>query len=407
MGFQSSGSNAVDDCAVPRESLLIAAADKAEVKTEMGTFSISSERGGIEVIDRWAEEWRSLCAEAVEDQPFYRPEWIKAYVRKFGREKKVHLIAARSEKRLCLLLPLLEELSTFSKVPVRRLRAPVNGTCGRFDAVRRAGAEGNAAIQATWDYLKRLNAWDLLQFSNALEESTVSEIAEAAGANGFLMIRETDKPNPLVSIPAEPSVLSQMPPNSKLRSQLRQARRRLAEKGDLRFYRVQTADRDALDRFYQLEASGWKGRIRSCALYDGSRTFYDEVAEQAAHFGYLSLYMLEFNGKLIASHFSFTHRNRCYSPKVAYDEDFKLYAPGHLIVSEILQDCASRGIRDYDITGEDQSWKMKWTNQTRAVSHYFIFRGPVGRLAYTVGSRLRPRVESLFGRKGGLQPDQG
>jgi len=380
--------------------------DKAEVESGTETFWVSSERGGIEVIDRWAEEWRSLCVDAVDDQPFYRPEWIRAYFRNFARDKKLRLITTRSGTRLCLLLPLVEELATFSKVPVRRLRSPVNGTCGRFDGVLRTCPEGDAAIRATWEYLQNLDAWDLLQFNNALEGSTISRIAETARANGFPTIRETDRPNPVVSVPSEAPILSQMPPNSKLRSQLRQARRRLGEQGDLKFYRVETADRASLNRFYKLEASGWKGKIRSCALYDGSQPFYDEVAEQAARFGYLSLYMLEFNGKLIASHFSFTHRNRCYSPKVAYDEDFKLYAPGHLIVSEILQDCAARGIRHYDITGQDQSWKMKWTNQTRAVSHCFIFKGPVGRLAYTVGSRLRPRVERLFGRSGGSQLNQ-
>ena len=385
---------------------MIAVDDKAEVESGTGTLCVSSERGGIELIDQWAEEWRNLCAEAVDDQPFYRPEWIKAFFRNFGREKKVRLISVRSQKHLCLLLPLLEELATFSKVPLRRLRSPVNGTCGRFDAVRQVGQEGDAAIQATWDYLKKLDGWDLLQFSSALDGSTVSQIAEAARQDGFLIIRETDKPNPVVPVPSDPSALSQMPPNSKLRSQLRQSRRRLTEQGDLKFYRVETADRASLDRFYRLEASGWKGKIRSCALYDGSLPFYDEVAEQAARFGYLSLYMLEFNGKLIASHFSFNYRNRCYSPKVAYDEDFKLYAPGHLIISEILQDCASSGIRDYDITGQDQSWKMKWTNKTRAVNHYFIFKGPVGRLAYTVGSRLRPTVERWFGRVDALQPMQ-
>lgn len=385
---------------------MIASAERVEVETATGTFFISSERGGIEVIDRWAEEWRNLCAEAVDDQPFYRPEWIRAYFRNFARDKKLRLITTRSNTQICLLLPLLEELASFSKVPVRRLRSPVNGTCGRFDCVRRAGPEGDAAVRATWEYLQKLDTWDLLQFNNALEGSTISQIADAAGANGLLLIHEIDKPNPMVSVPSQPSLLSQMPPNSKLRSQLRQARRRLAEKGDLKFYCVQTADRAALDRFYRLEASGWKGKIRSCALYDGSQPFYDEVAEQAARFGYLSLYMLEFNRTLIASHFSFTYRNRCYSPKVAYDENFKLYAAGHLIISEILQDCADRGIRDYDITGQDQSWKMKWTNQTRAVNHYFIFKGPIGRLAYTVGSRLRPRVERLFGAKPGPRPSQ-
>jgi len=365
----------------------------AEEKTgelPISSFAMECSRGRLEVIDQWADEWRELCADAVEDQPFYRPEWIRAFCRKYLGRSKVCIITAKRDGRLCLLLPLLEQIGTYSKVPIRRLRSPVNGTCGRFDGPRRRGHEGEAAILATWNYLKRFGSWDLIQFRNALEGSTVSRIVAAAEADGFLTTHESDRPNPYVSLPGDLDGLSRMPPNSKLRSQLRQLRRRLAEKGEVKFSRVETSDRRSLDQFYQLEASGWKGKIRSCALYDGSKSFYDDVAEGAARNGYFSLYKLELEDRLLAAHFSFTHGDRCYSPKVAYDEEFKPFAPGHLIVAEILRDCIDRGIRCYDITGQDQPWKLKWATGTRAISHHCIFRGRLARFAHVVQLRLRP-----------------
>jgi len=364
---------------------------------------VTSSRGGVEILDEVAEEWRGLCAEATDDQPFYRPEWIRAHIRAFIPEARVVLIMARRGGRLCLLLPLVEETATFSGIPARRLRAPVNCFAGRFDAVRRAGADGEAAIKATWDYLEGLGGWDLLQFRDTPGNSTAGRVVAAAKARGFRSLKLADNPNPYVPVPSDPELLQKLPLNARLRTKLRQARRQLAELGRLNFYRIETADHDVIERFYQLEASGWKGREGSATLcIPKLRQFFDEIAESAARFGYFSLYMLELNGQLLAGHFALTYQGRCYSPIVAFNEDFRQFAPGHLIVSEILQDCAARGIYGYDITGQNQEWKMKWTNEAHPVNHHFVFRGPLGALAYAVGTGLKPIVNRLFA---GRQPE--
>jgi CelD/BcsL family acetyltransferase involved in cellulose biosynthesis len=190
-----------------------------------------------------------------------------------------------------------------------------------------------------------------------------------------------------------------MPRNSRLRTQLRQVRRLLAEQGSLKFYRVETADQAALERFYQLEASGWKGREGTAINCRADvRQFFDEAAKSAERFGYFSLYMLEFKDQLLAAHFSLTHQGRCYSPRVAYNENFGQFSPGHLIVSEILQDCALRGIYGFDITGQDQEWKMKWTAEARPVNHHLVFRGAMGNLAYAIESKLKPAVSRILSR---------
>ncbi len=355
---------------------------------------VTALRGNFEVVDRIADEWRELCTEATDDQPFYRPEFIRAHIRSVIPSAKVVLITARLQGRLRLVLPLVEELGSFSKVPVRRLRAPVNFNCGRFDAVCAKGPEGDAAITSTWNFLRNYGSWDMLYCGDTTEGGTISRLAEIARADGFLTIRRPNNPNPIVPVPSDPELLKKMPLNARLRTKLRQVRRQMNEESPLSFYRVTTADHVALQRFYELEASGWKGRNGSDILHDGSRMFFDELAEVAARYGYLSLYMLEWKGQLIAGHFALTYEGHCYSPKVAYNEAFKQFAPGHLIVSEMLQDCAARGIHTYDITGECQEWKMKWTDEMVAMNHHFIFRGAVGRLAYSVNKRLKLYVNS-------------
>ena len=370
------------------------------LSSSLTSINIRAARGTVDVIDRFAEEWRGLCSEAANDQPFYRPEWIGAFVRAFVPGAKILLITARLENRLVLVLPLLDEIGTFSKIPLRKLRAPVDSYAGRFDAVYRAGPEGEAAILAVWKYLSDLKGWDMLQLRDALHGSAISRLAAAARVDGLNTIELEDKPSPIVPVPVPADVRKLLPANSRLRRELRSVRRQVAEKGSaLKFSRIDAAKAEALNRFYRLEASGWKGQEHCAILSKGTRPFLDEVAQQAARLGYFTLYLLELDGELIAGHYGFTLRDCYYSTVVSYNENFRDYSPGHLLIDEIVNDCAERGIRTYQTTGQNQEWKMRWTAQTQPISHHYIFRGRLGNLAYRVESRLRPRIGRwLFGQ---------
>jgi len=366
----------------------------------ISSIDIHLERGSLDVIDKLADEWRNLCNEAVDDQPFYRPEWIGAYLRAFVPSGKILMTTARLDGRLRLVLPLIEEMATYSKIPVRRLMTPVDKCAGRFDVIYSTGPDGEAAIQAVWNHLRKLEGWDLLYLRDALQGSAASRMATLARAEGLKTIEIEDRPSPIVAIPTDPNLRKLLPANARLRRELRSVRRQLSEQGStLKLHRVETADPKALDRFYQLEASGWKGQEGTATLLNGVRPFLDEIAESAARFGYFTLYLLELNGELIAGHYGFTHRNCYYSVVVAYNESFREYSPGHLIISEIVEDCALRGILAYQTTGQDQKWKMRWTTQTQPLSQHYIFRGVLGNLAYTMAEKVKPNIGRLFARK--------
>src|ERR1700676_868528 len=360
----------------------------------------AAHRGGLEVVERWADDWRNLCNQSTDDQPFYRPEWIAAHIRAFTPQATVVLVTVTSEGKLIYVLPLLQEWSLFSGIPVRKLRAPVNSHSCRFDAVRHSSSRGDAAVVVAWDYLQNLRGWDMLEIQDVLEGSTISALAQEAGKKGFQAVQTPNLANPYVPLPPNPVELKKLPITARLRGKLRHIRREVDSQGGLKFLRIDKADQATLNRFYELESAGWKGREGSAiACNPNTRQFYDEVAKAAEQFGYLSLYTLELNGELLAAHLGFAHGGRYFSPKVAYNEKLPQYASGHLIVSEILQDCVSRGISEYDITGVNDEWKMKWTAEARAKFAYFIFRpGLPGNLAHALRFRMRPAIKKLVQR---------
>lgn len=366
-----------------------------------GDFVTSGEKGGIEVINRLADEWRTLCREASQDLPFCRPEWISAFLRAFFPKSRVLVVTVRNQGRLQLILPLLEERGFFYGVPVRKLRAPVNSHSCYFDAVA-ASATASAAVRAAWDYLKKLRSWDVLELAEVPETGALTELMRAAQSSGFPVGSVAMRPTPFLPLPDNIDILKQLPRNARLRGKLRQIRRELAPLGQLRLRRVEQADPATLERFYQLEAAGWKGQEGSAIACDPkTRQFYDEVAHSAERFGYFSLYLLELNDQLLAGHFGLSQDGRYFSPKVAYDEKLKDWAPGHLIVSEILQDCMTRKISSYEVTGPDDEWKMKWTAQTLPKYQLYIFRkGLSGRFAHLLRFTLRRRLAKLV-RRGG------
>jgi CelD/BcsL family acetyltransferase involved in cellulose biosynthesis len=265
--------------------------------------------------------------------------------------------------------------------------------------VRHSSSQGDAAVLAAWDYLQNLRGWDLMEISDVLEGGTISALANEASKRGFQAVQVPNLTNPYVPIPP-PTDLKKLPINARLRGKLRHIRREIESQGELKFLRFDKADRAALDRFYEVESAGWKGREGSAiACNSNTRQFYDEISKSAERFGYLCIYTLDLNGELLAAHLGLSHRGRYFSPKVAYNEKLPQYAGGHLIVSEILQDCSARGIAEYDITGVNDDWKMKWTSQARSKFIYYIFRRRLpGSLAYALRFHMRPALKKLIQR---------
>jgi len=380
---------------------------KSEVEIKALDLSPVAEviRGGVEVIEQLAAEWRELCAEGPCDEPFYRPEWIAAYMRAFAPEKQLLIITVRVGGRLRAVLPLVAERAWFYGCPVRKLRSAAGMHSGRFDLVHGAGDEGEAVL-AIWEWLRTRSDWDLIELQDVPPGGAAEQLLLAAKIDGYPTGLWESLRTPYIPLPGSggkpAAALSRT--DAKFRGNLRRRMRKLEAKGPVRLIRVESADRAALDRFYELERAGWKGEQGTAIACDAdTRRFYDEAAGAAAAFGYFSLYVLECGGHPVAIHYGLTHRGRYFVPKLAYDENYKECAPGHLIVHEILRDAVERGLTEFDFLGPWMEWKAEWTSEVRPHAWCYVFRqGLFGRALHATKFRLMHAARQMKRRLGKL-----
>jgi CelD/BcsL family acetyltransferase involved in cellulose biosynthesis len=358
--------------------------------------------GGLDAFDQITDEWRQMLTHVPDDPPYWRPEWIRAALRARWPKAKVMVVTVRREGRLCAVLPLKLETGKFWRLPARKLSAPPTMWGVGIDLLCVADVDGAEAADAIWNFLKNLKGWDVLELPSVLQGAKIESLPEIARAEGYLTGNWEIPLIAFFAVPQGPDALKELgkyPRHPKLNSKVKNRESKLAALGTVRLTRTEKASPEDIQRFYEMESSGRKGQGSGAILSDPNRQqFFDEVIKEAQRFNYLCFYNLELDGRSIAAHIGFTYRGRYWAAKSAYDEKYRDYAPGHVIVKAILRDLVERGISEY-VMGIREDWKMEWTEHTRARTFQCVFnRGVWPRTLYVCRFGLRrhkTRIEAV------------
>jgi CelD/BcsL family acetyltransferase involved in cellulose biosynthesis len=183
------------------------------------------------------------------------------------------------------------------------------------------------------------------------------------------------------------------------RKKLRQHRRRLAERGRLSHAVAGDPDaiRRALEDFLRMEASGWKGRQGTALLSDTENASYIRraivgMAEQ----GCASIHALCLDDRPISMQIVVRAGAVAYTWKTAYDEEFRDFSPGMLLLEEYTTAfLADKSIAYVDSCSyDDSSFMATWTER-RAVADLWIDARRGGSLAFTILTFLQKRYRDV------------
>ncbi len=120
---------------------------------------------------------------------------------------------------------------------------------------------------------------------------------------------------------------------------------------------------------------------------------YRAFAEAASAQGWLRLYMLELNGKLIAADYGCVFNGCGYLIKTAFDEDLGRFAPGLVLRAEVLGASIEEGLGSYDFLGGPDEYKLRWADHMRGRRTIHAFRGAGTVPTYVWRRRLRPALK--------------
>jgi CelD/BcsL family acetyltransferase involved in cellulose biosynthesis len=152
--------------------------------------------------------------------------------------------------------------------------------------------------------------------------------------------------------------------SSKMRRELRRQMKRLRALGPVTVRREQRDYHGVMRTLGRLHIERCATRtIRSPFGHDSLRLLYAQ-ARTAACTGSLAAYALAVGDEPVAAVLSFELRQRSWITHLAFDPSFSSYGPGILLLREMLEDLAARGIRIVDFGMGDLPHKQRLGSAT-------------------------------------------
>lgn len=150
----------------------------------------------------------------------------------------------------------------------------------------------------------------------------------------------------------------------------------------------------AVDRYAALESSGWKGKTGTALEVDNPQgAFYREVMSSFAKTGQASVFELWFGDRLAASRLVINNESMMVILKTTYDESLSRYAPGRLLLRELIQYAfkyrPGGAIEFYTDATQDQ---LAWATGHRWIRHVDVFRNDKTASVLRFAKHLRQTV---------------
>jgi CelD/BcsL family acetyltransferase involved in cellulose biosynthesis len=382
------------------ENNKIASAEKLPViEIQKEAFQTEILRGGVEIIEKIFDEWTELCEEGASNEPFFRPEWFTVFVENF--EKEILLLTVRRAGKLRAVLPLAKRKGNLHGIPVKSLEAVYNLNTQRFDLIHGADeTEREEIVKAVWREIKRQAKWSVLEFRQVKKDSWLNDLlAVAESENYHTGIWQMDGA-PFVNFPQgddkEKLVEEYFSSLKKhFRRDLKRRLSRLKEQSAVEFVVTRGYQPELMQKFFELEARSWKGRIGTAVACDPKVVkLHDDFARAVAAKNALFIYELKFDGKTIAMSINIMYDRKTIFWKTSFDEEYKRFSPGNLVIREFLVDAIRNDSVELDMLSPATDYKRVWASgEHEHVAFYIFQRGILGRLLwnwkFSVINRLR------------------
>lgn len=350
------------------------------------------------------DEWRALTSVGKVAEPFFQPYWFRAFAKTFNNARPSPTIVVRRGERLVGVLPLMRRQVFFGTLPARVLRSLSGIHSCRYDFICEQ-EDGESTSLAAWKALRADRSWGVIEALGVPEDGAFAAIMRHAAHDGYLTARWPTLLSPYLMIPESgQDPLANCPQkHRKDRKRLDKYQARLEQLGPIQFEVFDDYRPDIFEQFLTMEGAGWKGKRGGAIICSPlTSSFYRELLPLSARQGHVRLCALKVGGNRISMELSFVIGERCFSPKVTYDEAFSRCAPGQLLARASIFELARRGCRKYDLLGPRARYKTIWAGDVRRHSHCYIFRPSWLGTAYRSGIRdvaplLRHLKHRLYG----------
>jgi CelD/BcsL family acetyltransferase involved in cellulose biosynthesis len=325
---------------------------------------------GPEALSLLASEWQALF-NATNASPFLSWEWISAWHKWLGREKRPRLFCAREGGLLVGLLALGEEERRLKGTPARLRRISFLGDqlggSDYLDVLALPGYEQECA-NVLFGHIAEHIKFDILELDGLPWDSPSAPwLACRFGGNTNFKYR-------LESRYVCPQVRLDKPWEELLRSfgrsdYLSRSLRRLRRQPGFDYRVVTDPDQavEAFERFLALHELSWASRGGSSATGCQSlKDFHRDVVVRLALAGRLRFEEIWIDGVCRASLYGINGGERYCFYLSGYDPALAKLSLGFAVIGLSIAGAVERGVKFYDLLRGTETYKFGWANESRA-----------------------------------------
>jgi CelD/BcsL family acetyltransferase involved in cellulose biosynthesis len=349
---------------------------------------------GVEGLDRLESDWRRLTATLADPTYVQHWEWHRSLAETLLPD--LGYAAWYEGPDPLVILPFRRNTIRVGGVPITALGLPTHDHMQHSDLVVRQNAIDRIDLRRLLaDLAEREGGFDVLLLGPVLADSTAGSVL--AAQSGLAALTEPlDRSDSLPVMPFEKLVERV---SRTFRSNLRRARKRLEQMEGVRLVTSTHPDElvGALERFYEIEASGWKGAngtASAISMHTDLRAFYSQLVTRLGRIGGCAIHTLMCGDTAIAAQIGILNGQRVYLVKIAYDEAYAHLAPGNMLLVHIIHHYEGHPTIRYTDLVSSAAWHDSWHPDSRAVINHFVFRpsarGMLARTALQGKQALRP-----------------
>jgi CelD/BcsL family acetyltransferase involved in cellulose biosynthesis len=346
------------------------------------------------------ERWRELACRALEPNPFFEPEFVLPAAARLDSSTAALIVVAEPDGDWVACLPVLPT-ARWKRLPVAVLAAWRHLYCFLGTPLVAPGQPEEAMAQLVdqglgSEFRPRMLVLDWLRADGPLAAALGSVIDNRRGRT----LRFEAFERAALERRDEPDYLQHtLRPHH--RRELRRLARRLAEEmGAPLEVRDVSHDPAMIDRFIELEAAGWKGRLGTAfGSQPGHAQLFREVSDSFRAAGRLQLLALMAGERPAALKCNLLAGDEVFGFKIAYDESLARFSPGFQLeerMVSVFHEQMSERRMDSCAASDNDMINRLWPDRRPLISYAIPSRRASGwasmrgvEAAFQVHNRLR------------------
>jgi CelD/BcsL family acetyltransferase involved in cellulose biosynthesis/peptidoglycan/xylan/chitin deacetylase (PgdA/CDA1 family) len=348
------------------------------------------------------ELWNPLLSRSASDTVFLTWEWMEAWWKNYGNERRLFVLGAWEDKSLLGIAPFFIDEVRLYGITWKRLCLIGDGShdSDYLDCFAELGREA-AVIGHFLSYLKsHQKTVDWIELHGPLRNSPcANHIIKQVYAKGWDVKCEPIRCLALPLPRTWDDYLRQLEPRfrTKVRSSLSLLQQYV--KSQPQACTVPEQLQEWLPTLFELHTRRWATQNRPGVFRDEARrNFYRDLSHSALKSGWLAFHRMNWGERTLAAQYGLLYRNRFHLLQEGYDPDFSTVRPGVALRAWLVQHWIDAGLEEYDFLAGVSDYKLDWGAQEKTATRLLIAPTRVARIAALEEPGFRLRVREKVGQ---------